>query len=106
MARVIVEHVFTEPLTDAEFSATAKRLDPCLEVRDGAWRRSSLSHDRLRMTCEFEAPDAESVRQALRSSGTPFERAWTADVFAVEDFPEHQAKLDALLARKQDAKGR
>ena len=100
MARVIVEYVFENPVTQEQLSATAKRFDPCLEIRNGAWRRSSLSLDRRRMVCEFEAPDADSVREALRSSGTAFVACWTADVYAVEDFPENKAKLDALLARK------
>src|SRR6516162_1065123 len=97
MARVIVEQVFTEPMTDERYSAFAKKIDPCLEIRNGLWRRSSLSTDRLRMTCEFEAPDAGSVREAFRSAGIEFERVWTADVFAIEDYPEMMKKLAALL---------
>jgi hypothetical protein len=100
MARVIVDQVFTEPFTDERYAAFAKQLDPCLEVRNGAWRRSSLSLDRLRMTCEFEAPDADSVREALRSAGIAFERVWPANVFAAEDYPDALAKLDALAAKK------
>jgi len=50
------------------------------------------------MICEFEAPDAESVRQALRSAGTPYEKVWTADVYAVEDYPEAAEKLRGVLA--------
>ncbi len=99
MARVMVEQAFTEPFTDERYAAFAKELDPCLEVRSGMWRRSSLSKDKLRMVCEFEAPDAESVREAFRSSGIPYERIWTADVFAVEDYPEMMKKLRALLER-------
>jgi hypothetical protein len=97
MARVMVEHVFTEPFTDERYAFFSKKLDPCLQVRNGAWRRSSLSSDRLRMVCEFEAPDAESVREACRLSGVPFERVWAAEVFAVEDHPEQLKKLNALL---------
>jgi len=99
MARVMVEQVFTEPLSDERYAAFAKKLDPCVEVRDIAWRRSSLSTDRQRMVCEFEAPDAESVREAFRTSGVPFERAWTAQVYAVEDYPERKRQLEALLAK-------
>jgi hypothetical protein len=103
MARIIVEQVFTEPFTDKRYAESAKALDPCLEVRSGAWRRSSFSKDKLRLTCEFEAPDAESVREAFRTAGVPFERVWAADVFAVEDYPEGQSKLQALL--DSNAKG-
>ena len=97
MARVIVEHTFTEPLTDDRYAASSKKLDPCLEVRKGLWRRSSLSVDRLRMVCEFEAPDAEAVREALRTAGVSFDRVWTANVYAVEDYPELMDKLRALV---------
>jgi hypothetical protein len=103
MARVIVEQVFTAPLTDERYSAFAKAVDPCLEIRHGLWRRSSLSKDKLRMTCEFEAPDADSVREAFRSAGVEFERVWTADVFAIEDYPEMMKKLAALLEDRPKA---
>jgi hypothetical protein len=99
MARVMIEHVFTEPLTDERYAFFAKKLDPCLEVRSGAWRRSSLSSDRLRMVCEFEAPDAESVREACRAASIPFERVWAAQVFDVEDYPEMKTRLTALLEK-------
>lgn len=93
MARVIVEQAFTEPLTDERYSEFSRRLDPCIEVRNGLWRRSSLSIDRLRLICEFEAPDAEAVREAFRSASIKFERVWTANVYAIEDYPELMAKL-------------
>jgi hypothetical protein len=99
MARVIVEYVYSEPFTDDRYTAAATQLDPCLEVRNGLWRRSTLSADRLRMTCEFEAPDAESVREALRNAGISYERVWTANVYAIEDYPDMMEKLTALLAK-------
>src|SRR5450432_1984632 len=69
MARVLAEQVFQEPLTDDRYRAFSKALDPCLEIRNGHWRRSSLALDKLRMICEFEAPDAEAVREAFNASG-------------------------------------
>jgi hypothetical protein len=103
MARVMVEQVFLEPLTDERYGAFAKQLDPCIEMRSGAWRRSAISKDRLRVVCEFEAPDAESVREAYRASSVPFERVWAAEVFAVEDYPDMMKKLTALLQPKKTA---
>jgi|ERR1700722_17801375 Protein of unknown function (DUF4242) len=99
MARVMVEQVFTEPLTDERYGAFAKQLDPCVELRHGAWRRSSVSKDKLRVVCEFEAPDAESVREAYRMANVPYERVWAADVYAVEDYPDMMKKLLALLEK-------
>ena len=95
----MVEQVFSEPFTDEQYAEFAKRVDPCIEVRQGAWRRSAMAVDRLRVVCEFEAPDAESVREAYRLSGVPYERIWTANVFAVEDYPESMSKLRAVLAK-------
>jgi hypothetical protein len=101
MARVIVDYRFEAPMTDEQLEKQARRLDPCLEIRDGAWRRSAISKDRLRMTCEFEAPDADSVRQALRAANIPFAEVWSVDVYAVEDYPELKAKVDELVAKKR-----
>lgn len=99
MARIIVEQIFEPPLSDEQYGKLARRLDPCLEMRDACWRRSYVSADRKRVTCEFEAPDAESVREAMRSAEVPFERVWAAECFAAEDYPEWAAKLAALTAR-------
>jgi hypothetical protein len=37
--------------------------------------------------------------RAFRASGIPFERVWTADVYAVEDYPELMKKLSRLTER-------
>jgi hypothetical protein len=95
----MVEQVFTEPLTDERYAAFAKRLDPCIEMRNGAWRRSAVSKDRLRVVCEFEAPDAESVRESYRLSRVPFERIWAAEVYAVEHYPEAMKRLEAVVQK-------
>jgi hypothetical protein len=96
MASVMVEYAFERPMSEDELGKMAKQLDPCLDVRDGAWVRSSLSFDRKRLVCEFEAPDAETVRDALRSAGLEFERVWSASVFAVERYPELLRKVEEL----------
>lgn len=96
MARVVVEQVFDPPMSEEAYAAFAKRLDPCLEVRNAMWRRSYVAPDKTRMTCEFEAPDAGSVVAAMRSAGLAFERVWTAEVFAVEDYPALAEKLKKL----------
>ena len=101
MANIVIEYSFEAPKSDEDLSRMAQRLDACLEIRDGAWVRTALSHDRKRMVCEFEAPDAESVREALRSSGLAFDRAWPAHVYAVESYPELMTKLSALRARSK-----
>jgi len=99
MPSVMVEYAFSEPISDEQLGKMSERFDPCLEIRNGAWVRTSLSKDRKRMVCEFEAPDADSVRDALRSAGLTFERVWPAQVFAVESYPSHLAKLEEVRAK-------
>jgi Protein of unknown function (DUF4242) len=84
MPNVIVERTFTTPLTDEEHGRSGKKLDACLEIHGARWLRSYLSSDRLRMVCEFEGGDAESVREAHRSAGAPFDRVWTAEVYKID----------------------
>ncbi|MGZ7033036.1 MAG: nickel-binding protein, partial [Thermoanaerobaculia bacterium] len=55
------------------------------EVHGARWMRSYLSLDRKRIICEFEAADAEKVRESYRSAGVNFERVWSADVFSREN---------------------
>jgi hypothetical protein len=75
---IVVEQTFDPPLSDEEHGRIAKRLDSCLEMREARWMRSYLSSDRKRMICEFEAPDAQSVRDAYRNAGVPVDRVWSA----------------------------
>jgi hypothetical protein len=82
MAQVIlVETVFNPPLTDEEHATVGKRLDACLQLREARWMRSYLQIDRQAMICEFEAPDTQSVRDAYRSAGVTFERAWAVELY-------------------------
>ncbi len=82
MPSMVVEQTFEEPMTPDELNAMAKRLDPCLEALGATWVRSYISSDRKRVICEFEAADAEKVRESYRSAGVQFERVWTAQVFS------------------------
>jgi hypothetical protein len=79
MASIIVEQSFDPPMSDEEYGRLAKRLDPCLDLRHAIWVRSYVATDKRRMICEFEAPDAEAVREAMRSAKVPFDRAWAAE---------------------------
>ena len=78
---VVIEQAFDPPLTDEEHGRVGKGIDQCAEMRNARWMRSYLSADRKRMFCEFEAPDAESVRESYRTAGVAFVRAWTAELY-------------------------
>jgi len=66
---------------EAEVEPMARRIDRCLELGGARWMRSYITQDGRRAICEFEAPDAESVREAFRSAGQPFDRAWVASAY-------------------------
>lgn len=78
MAFVVVEKTYEEPFSDADWDEADRILGPCMEVRSIRWIRSLVSQDRKRTVCLFEAPDAESVREAHRSAGLTFERIYAA----------------------------
>jgi Protein of unknown function (DUF4242) len=80
MPQIIVERTFASPPSDVDLTAASIRERPCLKIYGVTWRRSLLSADRLRMICQYDAPDAESVRKSQREAGNEFERAWVGEV--------------------------
>ncbi|MGL5059249.1 MAG: nickel-binding protein [Microcoleus sp.] len=85
MAIIKVETVADRPIIPEILQDEYLRKLPCLEVRNARWQYSLLSVDRDRMICTFEAPDAESVRQAYRQAKADFgKKIWTARVIDSE----------------------
>lgn len=80
MTRIILETHYDAPLTDQDWSRNQSKLYPCLQERDIQWIRTLVSSDRRRTVCEFEAPDAELMRDALRRAGSSFDHLWIAEV--------------------------
>ena len=81
MAYLIVERTFEQPVSDEDLKAVGERLASCLDMYHVRWLRSYVAADRQRMICEYDAPDAESVRMANRSAGASFDRVWNAELF-------------------------
>lgn len=81
MATVVVEVNWPEPLSLEELLDEDNETMRCLGERGGRWIRSHISLDRRRTVCVFEAPDAESVREAYRRGGVEHFTIWSADVF-------------------------
>jgi hypothetical protein len=80
MARIVVERSFNAPPSDNDLEEVADRERPCREIRGVTWQRSVMSKNRLRMICEYEAPDAETVRKVQVEAGAPFDRIYPVDV--------------------------
>ena len=80
MEKFIVERSFTSPFSDQDLSDVGERMAPCLDLHGVRWVRSHLSVDRLRMVCEYEARDAESVRKVQHEASAKFDRVWAGQL--------------------------
>ncbi|MBE9169323.1 DUF4242 domain-containing protein [Pleurocapsales cyanobacterium LEGE 06147] len=90
MSLVIVETTTEQSITPEVLKEVDARMLPCLEERNTKWRYSLLSSDRHRMICTFDAPDAESVRQAYRKGGGMYSRIWAGEIVAPEGIQPQQ----------------
>lgn len=57
-----------------------QQLESCLQLHGIFRQRSYLASDGRRMLCHFRAPDAESLRMALRVAHIEYDSVWTAKV--------------------------
>jgi hypothetical protein len=90
MEHVISERSFVEPIAYGDVEAMAASATWCFDLHRVGYRLSFLSLDGRRMVCQFAAPDAEAVRNALRQLDKPFERVWTASIY---DPPEAAIRM-------------
>jgi hypothetical protein len=84
MAILVLEQSFDQPITPEEMNEAARGIDRCLQQHGARWMRSYVSKDRRRIICEFEAADAEQIRQSYRSAGVEFDNCWSADLYTAE----------------------
>jgi hypothetical protein len=80
MPELFVERTFESPLTPDDVLATATDARSCFQLHRVDWRVSLLAAGGRKMVCRFHAPDAESLRIALRASGAPARRLWPGTV--------------------------
>ena len=81
MPYLIVEYAFDPPLTDDNLRTAFDALKPCLEVRGIRRLRSWLAEDRRRMICEYQAADAQTVREAYQSAKVAYAKIWPGQLF-------------------------
>ena len=68
--------------------------DGCLKLHRVVWKKSYLSADGRRMLCWYTAPDAESIRIALRQLQAKMDGVWAGTVSG-NDGPGSPALSDA-----------
>jgi hypothetical protein len=87
-ANVIVERSFDEPTTVEAMQAIEDASAWCLEQRQVTFLRTFFSADCKRMLCLYNAPDAESVREAQREAKMPVERVWACRHYTPDSFSQ------------------
>ena len=80
MAHVILQRSPQPPLTLDELPAIDAQAAGCFDLHGVRHVRSHLGRDGRRLVCEFEAPDAESVRVGLRQLGVEVDCVWSATI--------------------------
>lgn len=100
MSLIIVETDAKQPLTMEVLNAIDRRVSPCLKERDVKWCSSLVSGDRYRMICTYDAPDAESVREAHRRGRYQSSRTWTGVLIKPEGAqPQRNTALLKVVER-------
>lgn len=98
MARIVLERSFDPETAKAEFARQARELESCIETRDVRPIQSVVATDFSRSYCEFEAPDADTLRAACRQAGVAFERVWRAETIDWQS-ADPQSLLAALVSQ-------
>jgi hypothetical protein len=88
---IVVERTLAQPVDEAAILGAAAGGAGCLEQRRCRSVFTYLSGDGLRAVCVYTGPDAESVRQAQKQIGMPFDLAWPARVFDAGGAPSESA---------------
>jgi hypothetical protein len=77
---IIAELAFPAPVARDELARQREKLEVCFRIRFVKWVTTYFATDGSRVLLVVEASDCETVRNALRSSGTPFDKVWPAEL--------------------------
>jgi hypothetical protein len=98
---VLVERHWKAPLTDVDIQRMFERSAGCLDVHRVSWNGSLLSADRRELFCHFSAPDAESVRIAMREAGSARGAVWAGTVHDAPGLTDEElARANVLVGRR------
>jgi hypothetical protein len=103
MAEIFLERSYDTPVCASDVLAMAKKAGGCYDLHRIEWQGSLLAPGGRKLLCRFRAPDAESVRIALRDLRAGFGRLWTGSVHDAPGFTEaQQRKANVLIERTFD----
>ena len=103
MSNVFLDRQFENPLSDDDLVAMARDSSACFDLHRVDWQESFLSEDRTRLICHYRAPDAESVRTALRSLDADMRVHWPGTVHDAPDrTPDELLGANVIVLRNFD----
>jgi hypothetical protein len=103
MSNVFLERQFEEMVTDDDLVSMASESSACFDLHRVDWQESFLSRDRTRLLCHYRAPDAESVRTALRSLNADMRVHWPGTVHDAPDrTPDEILDANVIVHRTFD----
>jgi hypothetical protein len=83
MPKYLVEHTLEEKgIADATKSVKASLST------DAYWIRSYVVSELGKVYCEWDAKDAESIKQVFTKTGTPYDKIMEARIIFSEDYRE------------------
>ena len=85
---VAVERSWQDPVNMDDIQAKEDAGAWCLSLRNVKFVRTYFTTDRKRMVCLYNAPDAESVREAQREAEMPMDSVWAFELIKPPD-PEN-----------------
>jgi hypothetical protein len=99
MEQVVLEQCMKPPIRVADIMAMERQAEWCMRQYRVRHISSLLSPDGERMTCMFDAPDAEAVRNVLHQLNQPYEGLWAATLHGPAQVPvsERLPLVDAAL---------
>ena len=103
MAEIFLERSYETPVSASDVLAMAKKAGGCYDLHRIEWQGSLLAAGGRKLLCRFRAPDAESVRIAMRDMRATFGRLWTGSVHDAPGFTEaDHGKANVVIERTFD----
>lgn len=104
MTDVFLEREWAEPLDDRVLHDMVDDSLGCFGLHRVGWQESFLANDQKRLFCHFSAPDAESVRIALRKLDTDMRVHWPGTVHDAPGMSQEELlSANVIVSRNFDA---
>jgi hypothetical protein len=100
MVDVFLERDFDPAVSHADLRAAWLGGADCFRLHRVEWRGSLLSLDGRKLVCHFRAPDAESARIALRTTGADIRRLWPGTLHDAPGLGRFAADSANVLVRR------